>query len=308
MLNALSKYKERCIKKSIQRPFQRPLPPETKEYPYDKPSPRPGIISLLWALLTEFWALFTVYLRFNAPNVFQKLRKHWRIDEEAYRNSFQEIDTLSGPMGFSGASFFRTHDKKYLLKSLNRSFEYRYYYNNLLLPLAEYQLSHPSSYIVHITDCLFTSSPRLGHLLGTSPSHFLIMENIQHTSTSNGDPQTEEEDWEDYDLKPSEYFFPERDFMGGLLASEETKEKLHDGFEGQVPFTRITFESIVRQLEEDSEFLCQMEVVDYSLFMIRRKYKKGKHALLPLLPSLFLVPLTPNCLITNSPPTSRSRQ
>jgi hypothetical protein len=274
MPNSLSKYKERCIKDSIQQPFQRPLPPETKEYPYDKPSPRPGIRSFLWSLLTEFWTLFTVYLHFNAPNVFRKLRKQWQINEKEYRNSFQEIDTLSGPMGFSGASFFRTHNKKYLLKSLNRGFEYRYYYNDLLLPLAEYQLSHPSSYIVHITDCLFTSSPRLGHLLGTTPSHFLIMQNVQYTNSTNGD-SLPEGSWEDYDLKPDEYFFPERDFMGGLLASEETKDKLHDTFEGTVPFTRRTYESIVRQLEEDSGFLCRMEVVDYSLFMIRRKYKKG---------------------------------
>jgi len=222
-----------------------------------------GIMSLLWALLTEFWTLFTVHLRFNAPEVFRKLRKHWGINEDEYRKSFEQVDTLSGPMGFSGASFFVTHNNKYLIKSLNRAFEYRYYYNDLLLPLAEYQLSHPATYIVHITDVLFNFSPRLGRLLGTSASHFLIMENIQN----------EDGEWEDFDLKPSDYFFPERDFMGGALATKETKDKLHDEFEGSVPLESKTYKTLIRQLEDDSRFLCGMDVVDYSLFMIRRKLK-----------------------------------
>jgi hypothetical protein len=267
MSKFISEYKEQCTKESIQRPFKAPLPPETSAYPYDKPAPRPGILSVLYALLTEFWTVFTVYLRFNAPEVFRKLRRHWEIDEKEYRKSFADIDTLSGPMGFSGASFFVTHDNKYLIKSLNRSFEYRYYYNHLLLPLAEYQLSHPATYIAHITDVLFNFSPRLGHFLGTSASNFLIMENIQRDSS--------EGDWEDYDLKPSDYFFPERDFMGGVLSTEETKEKLHDEFDGTIPLSKGTYDRLVRQLEEDSRFLCQMDVVDYSLFMLRRKHKNG---------------------------------
>lgn len=96
-------------------------------------------------------------------------------------------------------------------------------------------------------------------------SNFLVMENVQ----SEGDG------WENYDLKPSNYFFPERDFMGGVLATEETKEKLYDEFDDTIPFTKEVYERLVGQLDEDSRFLCEMDIVDYSLFMIRWKHKLG---------------------------------
>jgi len=79
---------------------------------------------------------------------------------------------------------------------------------------------------------------------------------------------------EDYDLKPTNFFFPERDFLGGKLTSEKTKQKLHDEFEGEIVLEQEAYNTLLKQLEEDSAFLCDMKAIDYSLFVIRRKYKK----------------------------------
>jgi Phosphatidylinositol-4-phosphate 5-Kinase len=266
MFDSISRSKERKLRGSIQKPFQKPLPPESKDYPYDRPISHSSLLSFLYSLLNEFFTLFGVALYFNAPHLFRALRQQWNIDESSYRSSFQQpLITLSGPLGFFGASFFTTADKKYIIKSLDRKFEWHYFYKDLLLPLAKYQLSHPDSKIGHITDALFNFAPRLGQILGTSCSNWLIMENAK---VGDG--------WEDYDLKPTNYFYPERDFLGGKITSEKTKDKLFDEFEGRIRLHRAEYEVLVQQLDEDSQFLCEHKAIDYSLFVLRRRYKQGR--------------------------------
>ena len=264
MTTFISRYRERQIKRSIRKRFNSPIPPDSKRYPHDKPAPPLTVSEFLAALFTQFFTLFAVVFQFNAPQVFRKLRKHWNINEEEYQKSFQEpLETISGNKGLSGASFFITKNQKYLIKSLDRKFEWEYYYEHLLMPLSKYQLSHPESEIVHMTDALFNFAPRLGRILRTSPSNFLIMENSR-----------EGEGWEDYDLKPTNYFYPERDFLGGKLTSQEHKERLHDIFEGHIDLHAKEYEKLMKSLEEDAQFLSDMEAIDYSLFVIRRKHGK----------------------------------
>jgi len=264
MLDSVSRYKERQIVRSIHEPFKSPVSPETKEYLHYEPTLHLTIVMFFYTILAESLAVFSVVLRFQAPAIFHNLRQSWGISEADYLQSFQApLHALSGPLGFSGATFFVTFDKRYVVKSLDRSFEWKFYYKHLLVPLAGYQLSHPGSHIVHITDALFSFSPRLGRMLKTSPSNFLVMVN-----SKLGDG------WEDYDLKPTNYFFPERDFLGGKLASEKTKEQLHDEFHGEIQLDKEVYELLCKQLDEDSKFLCDMEAIDYSLFVIRRKHGK----------------------------------
>lgn len=78
-------------------------------------------------------------------------------------------------------------------------------------------------------------------------------------------------EWEDYDLKPTAYFYPERDFLGGRLTSQKTKEKLHDEFPGEITLTREIYDRVLRQLDKDTAFLCDMNVVDYSCFVVQRR-------------------------------------
>ena len=88
----------------------------------------------------------------------------------------------------------------------------------------------------------------------------------------------EGEGWEDYDLKPTNYFYPERDFLGGKIASEKTKDKLFDEFEGRIPLHREVCDTLLQQLEEDSKFLCDHKVIDYSLFVLRRRHLNDRES------------------------------
>jgi hypothetical protein len=89
----------------------------------------------------------------------------------------------------------------------------------------------------------------------------------------------EGEGWEDYDLKPTNYFYPERDFLGGKIASEKTKDKLFDEFEGRIPLHREVCDTLLQQLEEDSKFLCYHKVIDYSLFVLRRRHHDDRESI-----------------------------
>lgn len=261
MFDWISHHKEFKIKGSIQRPFRSPLPAPSKKYPHDAPAASVPPGSFLYSLLIEFLTFFSVVLNFNAPTTFRELRRSWGIVEQSYQDAFlAPLVTLSGPLGFSGATFFNTANGEYLIKSIDRTFEWRYYYTHLLVPLSAYYLENPNTYIVHITDVLFNFAPRLARLFKTSPSNYLVMVN-----------SAQGEGWEEYDLKPTSYFYPERDFLGGRWTSEKTKEMLHDEFPGEIKLTREVYDRVMSQLEKDSVFLCSMEAIDYSLFLLRRK-------------------------------------
>jgi Phosphatidylinositol-4-phosphate 5-Kinase len=123
--------------------------------------------------------------------------------------------------------------------------------------------SKTQTHIVQITDVLFNFAPRLGRLFKTSPSNYLVIVN-----SARG------EVWEEYDLKPTLYFYPERDFLGGWWTSKKTKDMLHDEFPGEIKLKPDAYSRVVSQLEKDSRFLCSMEAIDYSLFMLSRKSRE----------------------------------
>ena len=81
--------------------------------------------------------------------------------------------------------------------------------------------------------------------------------------------QREDSDWESFDLKPMSYFFPERDIAGGRLASEATKSKLADKFDGKMLLSREDAKDFLGTLERDTELLAEHNAVDYSLMLVR---------------------------------------
>lgn len=83
----------------------------------------------------------------------------------------------------------------------------------------------------------------------------------------NQDPARDK--WEKYDLKPIDYFYPERDLFPDPLVSKETMKKLADKLEDKVRVSREDYEYLKRILEEDTEFLLVANAVDYSLFLVR---------------------------------------
>jgi hypothetical protein len=93
------------------------------------------------------------------------------------------------------------------------------------------------------------------------------MENIMYgrdEAKKNG-----EAEWEDWDLKPTSYFYPERDIAGGALTSEATKSQLADEFHDKVILSRKQAEDFFSSLEADTRLLAEHNAVDYSLFLVR---------------------------------------
>lgn len=123
------------------------------------------------------------------------------------------------------------------------------------------------SLLVRITDLLYSPYATIGASIGTAPTHHIIMENILYGKSACA--KHHQEQWETYDLKPNDYFYPERDVAGGRLASESVKERLIDEFPDRIRVTIDQKEELVAQLTRDSKILQNNNAVDYSLFLVR---------------------------------------
>ena len=126
-------------------------------------------------------------------------------------------------------------------------------------------LLNPSSLLVRITDLLYAPHLSVGRLLRIAPSHHIIMENILYGKESSKEPDR----WETYDLKPSDYFFPERDVAGGALAPQSVKDRLIDKFEDRIRVTASQRKELLEILETDTTLLETANAVDYSIFVVR---------------------------------------
>ncbi|KAI1204098.1 SAICAR synthase-like protein [Annulohypoxylon truncatum] len=230
--------------------------------------------------ILRFFYIYWLTFRPVRPDLFKALRGVWQIKEDDYRESFdinkQKLKNKKdkralvplGDMGYSGSTFFHTSDNRFLVKSIPRHFEHDFFKNDMLLPYADHVRANRSSLLVRITDFLESTHQSIGVMLGLAPSHHIIMENIQYgkpqEAQGNSNPK-----WEAWDLKPTSYFFPERDIAGGLLATEATKSKLADEFHDKIRLSEAQATQFKRQLENDTMLLANSNAVDYSLFLVR---------------------------------------
>ncbi|KAI5859782.1 SAICAR synthase-like protein [Durotheca rogersii] len=233
-------------------------------------------------------ALRVFYLHWVAlqparADLFAELRRGWGISEAAYRGSFDARKQGRrgaagaaallplGDMGYSGSTFYRTSDGAYLVKSVPRAFEHRFFRHRLLAAYADHVRANGASLLVRITDFLEAAHRSLGTLLGLAPTHHIVMENLMHGREGEGEGEGggSAPRWESWDLKPASYFFPERDVAGGALASEATKSKLPDEFRDKLRVSAAQAAAFARQLENDTRLLADCGAVDYSLFLVR---------------------------------------
>jgi hypothetical protein len=226
--------------------------------------------NIIQCILAFFRIYYITLLRYE-QELFRKLRTEvWRISEEDYMSSFlsdeKTVPLVSmGDLGFSGSTFFRTSNSAFLVKSVPRHFEHSFFREDLLRPYFDYMRTHPESLLVWITDYLYAPYRSIGSILRTSPGHHIIMENVLYGKAE--DPNVEK--WETYDLKPIDYFYPERDLVPDPLVSKDTLSRLADKFEDKIRLTRKNYEAVKRTLETDTAFLASADVVDYSLFLVR---------------------------------------
>jgi hypothetical protein len=251
-----------------------------------------SFLGLLLRSLLALFRLLSLPLQRLHPRLFHELRTYvWQITEDEYLSSFaaahasasQRIGSNAqdnksggggglqpaGDLGYSGSVFFSTPDSKFLVKSLNRKFEYEHWEKDMLDPYAEHMRANSkTSLLVRIVDYLaaWPHDWSLGILLGLTPQRYLVMENV--LGGQEGDPVRKGE-WETWDLKPADYFYPERDIADGALAPESVKARLTDTFADKMVVTPQQAADLRATLRQDTALLEAMNCVDYSLFLVR---------------------------------------
>lgn len=206
------------------------------------------------------------------------------IEEREYSTSFYQtmLDTPRsrrrhdwetelipiGDLGYSGSTFLMTRNGKYIVKSLDRRFEYRFFMHELFRPYADHMTTYRGSLLVRVTDMLYVPGSNLNRLLSLSATHLIVMENLLHGKEKEKNENIRAQ-WSTYDLKPDNYFFPERDIAGGSLTSENVKNKLVDQMPSRLRVSTQMADQLFDILNADTEFLANSNVVDYSLFLVR---------------------------------------
>ncbi|KAB5517536.1 hypothetical protein GE09DRAFT_567591 [Coniochaeta sp. 2T2.1] len=240
--------------------------------------------ALAWilAFFSAFFSLYQLHFEKVRPADFANLRRnHWDCSDDAYLDSFQpgagkkpeESLRPIGDMGFSGSTFYATSDQKFLVKSVPRHSEHSFFRDDLLTPYVQHMAAEPRSLLVRISDFLASRRVSLGKIFRVAPSHHIVMENImygQKEAKARGDT-----DWEQWDLKPTSYFYPERDIADGRLTSEATKAQLADEFPDKIVLSKAHADQLFESLEKDTALLAKYNAVDYSLFLVRIKTERG---------------------------------
>ncbi|KAF2458115.1 hypothetical protein BDY21DRAFT_371017 [Lineolata rhizophorae] len=225
----------------------------------------------LIARLQAFFSVFHLTLKRYQYGLFKDLRTQvWKIDEEEYKNSFRGSGKKGklkavGDLGYSGSTFFTTSNSKFLIKSLPRASESKFFANELIQPYAEHMRENPTSLLVRITDFLYAPYFSIGAVLNLAPPNHIIMENVLYGKASDerGD------EWETYDLKPNDYFYPERDIANGHLAPESVKSRLIDYFPDKIRMSQEDKKGLMDILKRDTSLLASNNAIDYSLFLVR---------------------------------------
>ncbi|KAJ5777574.1 hypothetical protein N7520_000820 [Penicillium odoratum] len=223
-----------------------------------------------WGQVKAFFTVRRIKLIRHESEMFSKLRQEvWKFNEDTYQASFrtsgQKALKSIGDLGYSGSSFFSTLDGYFVIKSLPRRFEYSFFESDLLEPYYAYMVENPDSVLVWITDYILAPYMTLGTLFGCTPSHHIVMESILCGQSDDPNGQN----WETYDLKPIDYFYPERDLMPESLVSEETLSRLADTFNDKLHLWQKDYARFWDSLEADTKFLQDANAVDYSLFLVR---------------------------------------
>lgn len=181
-----------------------------------------------------------------APKVFYWIRYYSGVDETSFINQFSPEQFLSNLLlgkftplrstisaGASGALFFVSHDRKYIIKTI--SVEEKNTAKRMLKDYFNYIKSHPNTFLC-----------RLYGLFSLDNIHFIIMANSFHTKYPMD---------EIYDLKGSKV---------GRTSDGPIKKDLD--FNKELNIGEFRSDTII-QLQKDTIFLRKMCIIDYSLLL-----------------------------------------
>ena len=206
-------------------------------------------------LLPDKFAINSFRFTDYAPLIFQRIRLRYGISTPQYNKSLgvekivqslmaNEFSSLSGQCssGKSGSFFFYSDDGKFMLKTITVG-EYEFF--RKILP----------DYFFHVLNnphTLITRFYGLHKITGTSPLYFVVMGNLFSTS---------HEIHHKFDLKGSRYGRKTKPTADKSIARKDLD------FNSKISVGRENKKILLFQVEQDSEFLQRLNIIDYSLLL-----------------------------------------
>ncbi|CDI78157.1 Phosphatidylinositol-4-phosphate 5-kinase 9, related, partial [Eimeria acervulina] len=210
-----------------------------------------------------------------APMVFRRLREMFQIDRAVYIHSIGPEQVISNLLlgslsslcelvseGKSGALFYYTADGRYIIKTVSRSAAAEL--RRLLPAYYEHFVQNPDSLLtrclgLHAIKHAYPSRRKLSTLANQvqQKTYFLVMENLFHTPVPIH---------RRYDLKGSSYkrtLAPEIRVDPTVALKDNDLEREGEKIDiGPEKAARL-----LKQLQQDANFLCVHRLMDYSLLI-----------------------------------------
>eukprot|EP00904_Undaria_pinnatifida_P014236 jgi/Undpi1/9943/HiC_scaffold_28.g12397.m1 len=187
----------------------------------------------------------TFKFRDYAPKAFRKLREVYGIDESSYMYSvagdYDYLELITNSK--SGSFFFYSHDQKYIIKNMKRA--EAAFFLRILPQYYEHHRTHPDSVLIRFCGMYLVNR-------GRKKTPFIVMKCVDGLSPVQIHTK--------YDLKGSTVHRTAKD--GEKVLKDNNLRKANGTF--KLGSQRDAFLEVMRA---DAEFLCSVNVMDYSMFV-----------------------------------------
>ena len=208
---------------------------------------------------------FIINLTEYCPKLFYLLRKLDNINTNDMINSFlpeKNIETINESQGRSGNFFLNSHDKKYIIKTIDKE-EVEVIRQNFLLNLYNHFLKNPNSYIGRIYG-LFDITMNIG-LSSLKKIYFIVMRNVYGIFNENILCI--------YDIKGSRL---NRKTNYNLNNNSVLKDIDFHEIEKYLLITKNDQKKIFEIGKNDSIFFKNLGIMDYSLLIVKIALSKNE--------------------------------
>lgn len=198
-----------------------------------------------------------------APEIFNYLRSLDNVNENIIESFLpsknqQGINSIiKKTEGKGGSIFISTYDNKYVIKSIRKN-EIRFLRNFFLEKLANYFSKNRDSIIVKIYGIYKIEIKKT--LFSNKNIYLMIMKNVYGVIDENKMAK--------YDLKGSE-FNREVSITEEDVHQQVMKDINFIEYEGVLLLNKYDKKKILRIIERDCQFLCDCQIMDYSLLVVK---------------------------------------
>ena len=214
----------------------------------------------------EYDASFIEYF----PKVFRKIRETDGINDKMLgislhpMNNKKSMDKLKQTKGRSGSFFFFSEDKRFIIKTITSS-ELEYLLFNFMIEYFKYIISNNNTLLSKIYGVFsFTIND------GASTIHVIIMQNLE--AFDNKYRQYV------FDLKGSTFHRRTKNITKGKSSTLKDLDFtwIKRVNKQLINFTKEAKETLLKQVKQDINMLCNNNLMDYSLLLIIYKFPENK--------------------------------